>query len=97
MLEGLRTDEEGDQSGDVTGLWTPTSSDQAFGLDERTIAAWQKRSGKHCQHVHTRLMEHGQVKSQHIQADEIRAKGRKLIVWMAFAMDVSTRLWRRAF
>ncbi len=38
-------------------------------------------------------MEQGKVKSQHIQADEIRAKGRKIIVWMALAMDVTTRLW----
>jgi IS1 family transposase len=28
-----------------------------------------------------------------IQADEIRAKGRKLIIWIALAMDVTTRLW----
>jgi hypothetical protein len=28
-----------------------------------------------------------------IQADEIRAKGRKIIVWIALAMDVTTRLW----
>jgi IS1 family transposase len=33
------------------------------------------------------------VKSQQIQADEIRAKGRKIIVWLALAMDVTTRLW----
>ncbi len=33
------------------------------------------------------------VNSQHIQADEIRAKGRKLIVWIALAMDVTPRLW----
>jgi IS1 family transposase len=38
-------------------------------------------------------VEAGKVKSQHIQADEIRAKGRKLIVWIALAMDVTTRLW----
>jgi transposase-like protein len=65
----------------------------AFGLDERTVAAWQQRAGEQCQRVHTALVEAGQVKSQHIQADEIRAKGRKIIVWMALAMDVTTRLW----
>ena len=65
-----------------------------FGLDERTVAAWQKRAGEQCQRVHSALVEAGKVKSQHIQADEIRAKGRKIIVWMALAMDVTTRLWR---
>ncbi len=65
----------------------------AYGLDERTVADWQKRAGKQCQRVHQALVEQGQVKSQHIQADEIRAKGRKLLIWIALAMDVTTRLW----
>jgi Transposase IS66 family. len=65
----------------------------AYDLDERTVAEWQKRAGKHCEQVHYAIVEQGNVKSQHIQADEIRAKGRKLIIWMAFAMDVTTRLW----
>jgi IS1 family transposase len=43
--------------------------------------------------VHKAIVEQGNVKSQHIQADEIRAKGRKMIIWMAFAIDVQTRLW----
>ncbi|HEY1351425.1 MAG TPA: hypothetical protein VGF67_17525 [Ktedonobacteraceae bacterium] len=66
---------------------------QAFGLDERTVASWQKRAGQHGQHVHHAVVEQGQVNSSHIQADELRAKGRKIIVWMACAMDVPTRLW----
>src|SRR5579863_8332117 len=65
----------------------------AFGLDERTVAAWQKRAGLHCQRLHERIVTNGSVTSQHIQADEIRAKGRKIIVWIALAMDVTTRLW----
>ena len=39
------------------------------------------------------VVQQGNVKSQHIQADEIRAKGRNIIVWIALAMDVTTRLW----
>ena len=66
---------------------------QAFGMDERTVAAWQKRAGEQGQRVHRAVVEQGQVKSQHIPADEIRATGRKIIVWMALAMDVTTRLW----
>jgi len=95
MMEGLRTDEE-----TVTTVVTllsygcPTQAIvHAYGLDERTVAQWQKRAGKQCQRVHQALVEQGQVKSQHIQADEIRVKGRKLIIWMALAMDVTTRLW----
>ena len=35
----------------------------------------------------------GQVDLVHVQADEIRVKGRQLIAWMGLAMMVSTRLW----
>src|SRR5579859_305509 len=56
-------------------------------------AEWQKRAGEHCEQVHHAIVEQGNVKSQHIQADEIRAKGRKLIIWIALAIDVQTRLW----
>src|SRR2546421_917715 len=28
----------------------------AFGLDERTVAAWQQRAGTHCQRVHEHLV-----------------------------------------
>jgi AT hook motif len=65
----------------------------AFGFDERTVAAWQRRAGDHCKRVHMERVQQGRVKSQHIQADEIRAKGRKIVVWIALAMDVTTRLW----
>jgi transposase-like protein len=95
MLEGLRTQEEKVEQ--VVTLLTygcpPQAIVHAFGLDERTVAAWYKRAGSHCQRVHTALVEQGRVKCQHIQADEIRAKGRKMIVWMALAMEVTTRLW----
>ncbi len=65
----------------------------AFGLDERTVAAWRDRAGAHCEQVHHALIEQGQLDLVHIQADELRVKGRKLIVWMGLAMMVSTRLW----
>src|SRR2546429_7317714 len=64
----------------------------AFGFDERTIAAWWARSGRHGQAVHEYLVEKpgdlGQVK-----ADELRVKKQGGIVWMALAMMVKTRLW----
>src|SRR5579864_2704566 len=65
----------------------------AFGLDERTVARWRDRAGAHCQRVHQALVEQGQVDLVHVQADEIRVKGRGMIVWMGLAMMVPTRLW----
>jgi transposase-like protein/IS1 family transposase len=66
---------------------------QAFGLDERTVASWRDRAGKHCQQVHQALVEQGQLDLVHVQADEIRIKGRQMIAWMGLAIMVSTRLW----
>jgi hypothetical protein len=66
---------------------------QAFGLDERTIASWRDRAGSHCERVHQALIETGKLDLVHVQADEIRVKGRNMIAWMALAMMVSTRLW----
>jgi transposase-like protein len=65
----------------------------AFGLDERTVAAWQARAGQHCQQVHEHLVQQGQVDLGHVQADELWVKlvGRK--VWLALALAVPSRLW----
>lgn len=65
----------------------------AFGLDERTVASWRDRAGKHCEQVHHALVEQGELDLEHVQADEIRVKGSKMIVWMGLALMVSTRLW----
>src|SRR5712692_82584 len=65
----------------------------AFGLDERTVASWRDRAGAHCEQVHHALVEAGKLDLVHVQADEIRVKGRKMIAWMGLAMMVSTRLW----
>ena len=47
----------------------------------------------HCQQVHQALVHQGQLDLQHVQADEIRVKGCKMIAWMGEASMVSTRLW----
>ncbi len=65
----------------------------AFGLDERTVADWRDRAGAHCQKVHQDIVEQGRLDLMHVQADEIRVKGCKMIAWMGLAMMVSTRLW----
>jgi transposase-like protein/IS1 family transposase len=66
---------------------------QAFGLDERTVARWRDRAGKHCQQVHQAVVQQGQLDLVHVQADEIRVKGYNMLTWMGLAMMVSTRLW----
>src|SRR5256886_4634234 len=65
----------------------------AFGLDERTVAAWVTRAGRHCQQVHQHVVQQGQVDLQHVQADELWVKlvGRR--VWLAMALAVPSRLW----
>ncbi len=65
----------------------------AFGLDERTVAAWLVRAGRHGQQVHAHVVQQGHVDVQHVQADELWVKlvGRR--VWMAMAIAVPSRLW----
>lgn len=65
----------------------------ALGLDERTVARWQERASLHCQKVHTDQIMTGSLDLLHVQADEIRGKGWKMIPWIGMAMMVSTRLW----
>src|SRR5437588_2845466 len=65
----------------------------ALELDERTVADWRDRAGAHCQKVHQEMVEQGQLDLMHVQADEIRVKGCKMIAWMGLGMMVSTRRW----
>ena len=65
----------------------------ALELDERTVARWQERAGAHCQNIHQDQVMQAQLDLQHVQVDEIRAKGRQMVPWMAMALMVSTRLW----
>jgi uncharacterized protein (DUF433 family) len=68
MMEGLRTPTEL-----VVILLSSGCPIQAivhaYGLDERTVAEWQKRAGKHCQQLHQSIVEQGNVKTHHVQAD----------------------------
>ena len=65
----------------------------AFGVDERTVAAWLARVGAHCQRVHVHLVQQGQGDLQHVQADELWVKVVGQRVWMALALAVPARLW----
>lgn len=64
----------------------------AFGLDERTVYAWQRRAGGHAQAVHEAHI--GQLDLQAVQADEmrIRLQGQR-VLWVAMAIMVASRLW----
>ena len=95
MLEGLRKPRE--LIFLVVGLLSYGCPVQAivqvFGLDERTVAAWRDRAGQQCQRVQQAVVQQGQLTLTHVQADEIRVKGKKGIFWMGLAMEVSSRLW----
>src|SRR5256886_10711809 len=43
--------------------------------------------------VHQAVVQQGHLDLVHVQADEIRVKGCKMIAWMGLAMMVPTRLW----
>ena len=47
----------------------------AFGLDERTVAAWRDRAGTHCQQVHQAIVEQGKLDLVHVQADAHPGEG----------------------
>jgi hypothetical protein len=64
-----------------------------FGVDERTIADWEQAAGAHCRQVHEALVQETRMDLQQVQVDEVRVKAQGLIVWMAMALAVSTRLW----
>src|SRR4051794_26457188 len=66
---------------------------QAYGLDERTVAAWRERAGRHCEAVHEAVVKQGHLDLAHVQVDEIRVKGKRLVAWMGMAIMVGTRLW----
>lgn len=65
----------------------------ACDVDERTVASWRDRAGKHSQQVHEAVIQQGQLDLVHVHADEIRVTGRTMSAWMGVAMMVSTRVW----
>jgi transposase-like protein len=60
--------------------------------DERTVGKWFKRAGQQAAQVHTQLVERPRDLGQ-VQADEIRVQKQGGLVWLAMALQVSTRLW----
>ena len=64
----------------------------AFGLDERTVADWQRRGAMQCRAVHEQLVVRPRDLRE-VQADELRVKRQGAVVWVALAMQTATRLW----
>ena len=65
----------------------------AFGLDERTVADWQRRTGRQCARVHEHIVQAGRVRLGQVQADELRVRIGGGIVWLAMGISVTSRLW----
>jgi hypothetical protein len=65
----------------------------AFGLDERTLARWQKEAGSQCRRVQEHLVEAGGVELSQVQADELRVRVVGGVMWLATALEVRSRLW----
>src|SRR5215218_5998437 len=65
----------------------------AFGLDERTVARWEREAGMQCQRVHEHVVEAGRVELGQVQADELRVRIVGGVLWVAMALAVTSRLW----
>src|SRR5436305_5095107 len=63
----------------------------AFDLDERTVADWRDRAGRHAQQLHEDRVLQGRVELGHAQADELYVKAVVRRLWMALAMPVPSR------
>lgn len=62
-----------------------------YGLDERTVYAWQAAAGQHSKRLHEHLLR--PMDLVQVQADELRVKAQGQVLWMVLAICVTTRLW----
>ena len=60
----------------------------AFGLDERTVAAWQNKAGHHARAVHHHFRNASVADLRHVQADEICGKIVGGYCWLAMAFGL---------
>jgi transposase-like protein len=65
----------------------------AFGLEERTVARWEREAGMQCRLVHEHIVEAGRVELGQVQADELRVRVVGGVMWLAGALAVESRLW----
>jgi hypothetical protein len=77
----------------LAGPWLPVAAIvAAFGWDERTVQRVQEQAGLHSQEVHEHLVEQPRDLKQ-VQADEIWGKAQGMLLWLAMALQVESRLW----
>lgn len=74
----------------------------AFGLDERTVAAWHRQAGQQARRVHDHFVLGRRFDLCQVQADEVRVKTQRRlqqggVLWMAMAVCVPCRLWLGGF
>ena len=65
---------------------------KAFELDPRSLISWQNRFGTSARRLHKTLF-HQVLDYCHIQCDELYVKMYAKRLWVATAIEVSTRLW----
>ena len=65
----------------------------AFGLDERTVQAWQMKAGQHAQQVQAERVCAGRLELGQVQGDKLYLKTQHGAAWMATAMCVFSRLF----
>ncbi len=65
----------------------------AFGIDERTVASWQQKVGKHAKCVQYRYICRNTIQLGQVQADELWAKLQGHTAWIATALCVFPRLF----
>jgi len=71
----------------------PAAAVAAFFLDERTVAAWHRKAGRHGKGVQEPQVCQGSVELGQVQADELCVTTQRGKVWMATAMSVFSRLF----
>lgn len=64
----------------------------AFALQRQTVCAWLDAMGGQCEAVHQQLVCQSRDLGA-VQADEIRVRQQGRVVWLAMALQVTTRLW----
>jgi len=65
----------------------------AFGIDERTVKAWQTKAGQHARRVQEHLVCSGRRDLGQVQADEMYVRAQVGRLWMVTAMSVFARLF----
>jgi transposase-like protein len=65
----------------------------AFSIDERTVAAWQRKAGQHAQRVQAEVVCNGRLDLGQVQADELYVRTQWGAAWMATAVCVFSRLF----